>query len=401
MSAILIARNPALQRLQDEGYVLRVEAAPNGTFLFIEQVPYVNSKAKVRRGTLVTKLELSGDLVAAPVVDHQMWIIGEHPCDHRGQILEKIRHSDCTDFGDGLVVDHGFSAKLHGGQQYPDYYVKITQYVTILQSPAQQLEPGITARVHQPFVPDETLASVFRYPDTATSRNGTGVASSRLAKQRVAIIGVGGTGGYVLDFVAKTHAAEIHLFDGDVFENHSAFRAPGAASREELEKRPSKVEYFANLYSRMRHKVQPHPYYITLENVGELDEFDFVFVCVDSPAAREVILKPLLAKGVPFADTGMSIQKAPDGSLMGQVRTTVATPERNDHLGRYVSFADGGDVNDVYAADIQVAEMNALNALMAVVAWKKRCGYFLDQMGEHHSVYTIGTHSLVRAEEKT
>jgi hypothetical protein len=34
----------------------------------------------------------------------------------------------------------------------------------------------------------------------------------------------------VLDFTAKTHVKEIHLFDGDTFFQHNAFRAPGAAN---------------------------------------------------------------------------------------------------------------------------------------------------------------------------
>jgi tRNA A37 threonylcarbamoyladenosine dehydratase len=47
---------------------------------------------------------------------------------------------------------------------------------------------------------------------------------------------MGGTGSYILDLVAKTAVMEIHLFDGDDFNQHNAFRAPGAASLEDLEK---------------------------------------------------------------------------------------------------------------------------------------------------------------------
>lgn len=38
---------------------------------------------------------------------------------------------------------------------------------------------------------------------------------------------------------------------------------------------------------------------------------------------------------------------------------------------------------------------NALNAAMAVIRWKKLCGFYLDLEGEHHSVYVIdGNHLL-------
>ncbi|WP_318271316.1 ThiF family adenylyltransferase [Sphingobacterium cellulitidis] len=46
----------------------------------------------------------------------------------------------------------------------------------------------------------------------------------KLERQKIAIIGLGGTGAYILDMVAKTPVKEIHLFDGDSFDQHNAFR---------------------------------------------------------------------------------------------------------------------------------------------------------------------------------
>jgi len=48
----------------------------------------------------------------------------------------------------------------------------------------------------------------------------------RLELEKVAIIGLGGTGSYILDLVAKTPVKEIHLFDADALLNHNAFRHP-------------------------------------------------------------------------------------------------------------------------------------------------------------------------------
>ncbi|MFX6803863.1 ThiF family adenylyltransferase, partial [Acinetobacter baumannii] len=84
---------------------------------------------------------------------------------------------------------------------------------------------------------------VFNYVETASDRVGIGVLTERLVNERVAIIGVGGTGGYILDFVAKTPVREIRLFDSDEFLTPNAFRAPGAPSLEELREAPKKVEY--------------------------------------------------------------------------------------------------------------------------------------------------------------
>ena len=59
----------------------------------------------------------------------------------------------------------------------------------------------------------------------------------KLMNHKVAIIGLGGTGSYILDMLAKTPVSEIHLFDGDDFLTHNAFRSPGAASLDDLSKK--------------------------------------------------------------------------------------------------------------------------------------------------------------------
>ena len=77
------------------------------------------------------------------------------------------------------------------------------------------LKPGVTPRTFR--VPEEEEDSVFNYVETASDRVGIGVLTERLANERIAIIGAGGTGGYILDFVAKTPVREIRIFDGDEF----------------------------------------------------------------------------------------------------------------------------------------------------------------------------------------
>ena len=55
--------------------------------------------------------------------------------------------------------------------------------------------------------------------------------------KKVVIVGLGGTGGYLLDLLAKTPIEEIHLYDDDIFGTHNAFRAPGAASLDDAPRR--------------------------------------------------------------------------------------------------------------------------------------------------------------------
>ena len=170
--------------------------------------------------------------------------------------------------------------------KYPDYYEKIKTYIAIICNPAQAIDQTATPYTHPVVVPDEEDGSVFNYIDTAATKVGIVAANRKLEGPKIAIIGAGGTGGYVLDFVAKTPVAEIHVFDGDVFLNHNAFRCPGAASLDELGKKQLKVDYLAGLYSRMRKKIIPHNCFIDELTIGQLKEMSFVFICIDKGAGK-------------------------------------------------------------------------------------------------------------------
>ena len=195
---------------------------------------------------------------------------------------------------------------------------------------------------------------------------------------------------------------EIHLFDEDVFSSHNAFRAPGAPSLEDLEARPLKVNYLAAIYEKMRSGVIAHNVPITAENAeAELEGMDFVFVCVDVAAAKGPIIETLERKGIPFVDVGMGLEAGGEAlgpeTLGGAVRATLSTPERRDVLRASVSLADTAGDGE-YDTNIQIAELNALNAALAVVKFKKHFGFYRDLSGALNSVYAIDTESLVHEE---
>ena len=48
-----------------------------------------------------------------------------------------------------------------------------------------------------------------------------------------------------------------------------------------------------------------------------------------------------------------------------------------------------------YARNIQIADLNALNAILAVIKWKKLFGFYVDLEREHHSTYTINGNVLM------
>jgi len=295
-----------------------------------------------------------------------------------------------------LVGRIRFSCKPQGG--YPDYHAKITRYVEIIQNQAKAVDPKADARTFKPTASSEE-DSVFLYTDSASSRAGIANVTRKTAINKIAIIGLGGSGGYVLDLTAKTHIREIHLFDGDDFLQHNAFRAPGAVSLQILEERLKKVEYFAQVYGQMRRRVFAHADHVTDENVDQLAGFDFVFICVDNPAVRRFLSEYLTKSRIPFVDMGMELELLEEEQcLIGTCRVTLSTPEKSDHFPRHVSLEDGTVADALYATNIQVADLNALCAVMAVIKWKKLCGFYQDCYGEHQSAYAINAHQLTRDE---
>jgi hypothetical protein len=386
MSESPIKASPDLQRLREEGYAIALQSG----FLLMREVPYVHASGQVRRGTLVSTLTLAGKRTDRPDT-HVAMFQGEFPCDAHGAPLEQLRSSGAAELTPELHVDFAFSSKPTDG--YPDYHAKMTTYAAILESQAQALEPGATSRTHPPIVPEEPESTPFRYLDTATSRAKIGLASARLALGSIAIIGLGGTGSYVLDLVAKTGVWTIHLFDGDVLLSHNAFRAPGAATLEELQARPKKVDHWASQYESMRGGIVAHAYHLDESTLDELAGMDFVFICIDGGPSKRLIVEGLEQLGTPFVDTGMGVSMD-DGALAGTLRASMSVPANRASLRARVAL-DAVAVDDEYADNVQIADLNALNACLAVIKWKKLFGFYRDSERELHTTYTIETDLLL------
>ena len=394
MSHQLISHSRDLKRLRDEGYNLEIRAG----YLLVRDVPYVNSRKEIQRGTLVSTLTLAGDVTTRPDT-HVAHFIGDYPCHKDGKEIEQIRNQSARSvLADGVVIDHTFSAKPKPNDYYEDYYAKVTTYVAILSGPAQAIDPTITVKTFSPIVPGKEEETVFNYIDTASSRAEIDVVTKRLALGKVAIVGLGGTGSYVLDLVAKTPVKEIHLFDQDEYLQHNAFRSPGAPSLEELTAKPRKVAYLKALYSRMHRGIVAHEAHVDAKNIELLRQMDFVFLCLDPGAARKLIVERLEEFGITFIDVGMGIYMGEE-SLGGILRVTTSTPETRELARTRIPFSDGDDHNE-YAHNIQIADLNALNAALAVIKWKKLFGFYLDYEHENHSTYTIELHLLTKEDQR-
>lgn len=391
MSPAPFSRSPDLKRLRDEGYFVHIQ----GGFLVMREVPYVDGQKQVRMGTLISSLTLAGDETHRPDT-HVIYFDGDFPCHADGTPIQGISHqTNNFDLGHGLGAKHSFSSKPDTG--YSDYHHKMTSYANILAGPAAVLKPDVTARTFR--TPEVEEDSVFNYAETASDRVGIGALTEKLKGETVAVLGLGGTGGYVLDFVAKTPVREIRLFDGDGFLQHNAFRAPGAPSLEQLREVPKKVDYFLGIYSRMHRRIIAYAVDLDASNLNLLDGVTFAFLCLDAGEAKRRIVEKLEAIGASFIDVGMGLE-LDDGSLGGILRVTASTPAKRDHVhqGR-ISFAGGGE-DDLYSSNIQVADLNAMNAVLAIIKWKKIRGFYRDLEREHHSTYTTDGNMLINGDAR-
>ncbi len=141
----------------------------------------------------------------------------------------------------------------------------------------------------------------------------------------------------------------------------------------------------------------PHAVRLDESSVHLLHEFDFVFVCVDKGSARKVVLDALTTRQVSFVDVGMGVDVTANQKLFAVCRTTAGSKGRTGHVAARVPLTDmQGDA--AYNQNIQIAELNAINAAFAVIKWKKMIGIYDDVDQEHHSTYSTNFQLLTSEE---
>jgi len=393
MSQQLIVHSPDLKRLQDEGYEIE---ATSGGYLIAHHIPYVNKERMVKYGKLIVQLTMNSNVAKYQknCSRHVINFMGEYPCNKDGSEISAIRHGNPnTPLGNGIVMNWSFSNKPQN--DYNDYYEQVTRYIEIISAQAIAIDDTATAKTFK--IIESEYNNVFQYVDTNSSRANIYHINNKLRNQKIAIIGLGGTGSYILDLVAKTPVTEIHLYDSDTFLQHNAFRAPGAASKQVLELKKKKVEYFSDSYSNIHKGIKPHAENITVENICQLSQMSFVFVCIDDGNARNIIVRQLLKMGISLIDVGMGVQTV-DDMLIGTVRTTVVTPSKYDHISTRIPTVENYVEND-YSTNIQITDLNALNAILAVIKWKKMFGFYQDVSNEYHSTYSTNDSNLINDEK--
>jgi len=388
MSNLQIDHSSDLKRLRDEGYTVSIKDG----ILVLEDIPYVNNKCEIAIGTLISTVTLSGQK-AMYDQDHKAYFIGEAPCHKDGREISEIINTKGTqNHGNDIISQMMLSSKPQGN--YRDYYHKMTVYAAMISSPAQSIDPTVTPRQHKVFEEIDNN-TIFNYHDANSSRSSIAHIADKLKPYKVGIIGLGGTGSYILDFVAKTPVQQIHIFDGDEFYSHNAFRAPGAPTIDELNSGMKKVSYLNGIYSKMHKGIAVHPVFMNEENLSLLDTLDFIFVAVDDGSIKKTIFKHLDEKEIDYVDVGMGIS-IKDDMLSGMLRTTAFVTPNSKCLQDTINYVTSEE--DIYGSNIQISELNSINASLAVIAWKQSAGFYQSLIGVEQTLFTLSTMNLIRTE---
>jgi hypothetical protein len=386
----LASHNEDLRRLLTRGYALAIDS----NYLVVRDVPYLDASGTLQMGAIVTKLVFI-DQYHVTQSDHQIWFAGSIPHDFLGKAILNLGGSPASitlsDACRDVVVQRSFSNKPTTTGRFADFYEKIESYVRIISGPAIEKHGAnpYTFRI----VAEDTNGSVFTFRDTLTSRAEITELSRKFRNDVIAVIGLGGTGSYVLDLLVKTPVREIRGFDRDPYHVHNAYRSPGRLTPDELGR--TKADVYQARYENFRTGLTLEARQIDDSSTDALAGVTFAFVCVDKGAARAAIFDLLIALGIPFIDVGMGLQRR-DDAIDGMLRATyysVSNAQQTRERG-FAELADAPD--DEYRTTIQIAELNALNASIAIIRFKQLRGFYHDTVNCTHLLFGVNDLAIAR-----
>jgi hypothetical protein len=370
----LVSHNDDIRQLVEKGYALDFDS----NYLIVRDIPYLNETLGLRWGTFVVKLVfITNDEVK--LEDHQVFFAGILPFNLDGTPVTNLNPRAATlplsPKAEDIKVTWQFSNKPSPPRTgFTDFYEKIESYTTLIAGPAMEKYSVSPLTFRAPY-PEEEDDSVFLFRDSLTSRAEITEFTAKLKDDRVAIIGLGGTGAFVLEYLSRTPVREIRAFDPDDFFIHNAFRSPGRLNEAELGKK--KVEVYHGRYESFRKGINFSASAIDRDSGAEIENITFAFVCVDKGSARAGIFDLLLSRHIPFIDVGMDLRKKETG-LTGMLRTTYYPADRGEWV-RSQGFAELNDTEaGLYHTHVQIGELNALNAALAVVRFKQLRGFYAD-----------------------
>ncbi len=381
----LANRNSFIDGLERQGYTLDFV----GGHLVVYGLPYLDSKGELSYGDMASPVDLKGDFEIDRPTSHQVWFRGETPYGTNGRPLPISATANQREITAAFICQLSFSLKVEG-QQYESFEEKISTYLNALTGPAREKFDAVPQLALDMRVVDTDYPLLL--PDTMSARDGLNDLARRLAGVKVGIVGLGGTGSYILDFLAKTHLKLIRLYDDDIVHLHTLFRMPGANGARALGQK--KVEVLYGTYSSFHTGLEVRAEKISEANVHSLTDLAFVFVAVDDGPSRDLICRHLNDHSIPFVDVGMGLYRAPSGPLNGMIRIAGGDASDASELLGTAYLPSANAVDNEYRRQPQIGELNALNAALAVVRFKQSMQFFEKDHTDRANVFEIATLDL-------
>lgn len=317
-----------------------------------------------------------------------------------------VYHADGNAIGNHLGGDGKTWSTISirkGSQHSPEEDLSASD---LIHRYAKQIVGAVSAAGYSEAI-SFTGPGAFKIPNTFEARAAIGPVQDRIRSQHIAIIGLGGTGAYVLDLIAKTPVAEIHLLDSDVVGWHNLMRAPGAPTTEEIESLRKgclrKVDYYHRKYDSYREGIHPHP--VRVDSPSAFAEFlsehpiGYAFVCIDqrtdgdSPR-QDVVYSALSAAEIPFIDSGVSITL--DGhAVSGVVTTSFYAPGSLTWKDAIPNARVEGNLPGY--RNVQLPEVNALAASLAVMEWRRRTEQYVSKSASFLHKFRLETPRIIDA----
>ena len=124
---------------------------------------------------------------------------------------------------------------------------------------------------------------------------------------------------------------------------------------------------------------------------------DYAFVCIDQltdgdSARQDAVYLAVTEAGVPFIDSGVSIS-VEDGAVTGSVTTSfydVGSVEWKDAIP---NSKVEGDIPGY--RNVQLQEVNALAAALAVMEWRRRTGQYVSKSASFLHKFRLERASIV------
>jgi hypothetical protein len=98
----------------------------------------------------------------------------------------------------------------------------------------------------------------------------------------------------------------------------------------------------------------------------------------------------LIALRIPFIDCGLGLNRK-QGPLAGALRATYYPVEKAAELRAKQLAEEVDDPDDIYRKSVQIAELNAMNACLAVIRYKQVRGFYVDEGAIQHLLLDIAS----------